>query len=184
MKASLNMKGRSLLFLFLVLITTGIRAQYMAEAISPPTEQELFDAGEKAYRAGDRDTAIGFYDRVLAKDPNHLNALLQRGFCYSLQKEYAKAVKDFTAVIAQKKDHSWAYTSRGSAYAKLGNHDLAIADFNKVLQLDPKNEEAFNNRGWSHKATGDMKAACKDWSSSKQMGNAEAKIILKNNRCR
>lgn len=184
MKISLNMTTRSLFFLFLVLMNLGTRAQYMAEVVKPTSVQDLFDEGEKAYRSGDRVAAIGYYDLVLAKDPTHMNALLQRGFCHSLQKEYALAVNDFSAVINQKKDHLWAYTSRGSAYAKLDRHDLAIADFNMVLQLDPKNEEAFNNRGWSRKATGDMKGACKDWSSSKQMGNAEAKIILNNNRCR
>jgi len=184
MKASLNTTGRSLFFLSVMFISTGIRAQYMAEAIHHTTVQELFEAGEKADRAGDRVIAIGFYEQLLNKEPTHVNTLLQRGFCRTIQKEYPKAISDFTAVISQKKDHSWAYTSRGSAYAKLDKHDLAIADFNKVLQLDPKNEEAFNNRGWSRKATGDMKGACKDWSSSKQMGNAEAKIILKNNRCR
>lgn len=184
MKASLNTIGRSVFFLFLGLVQFGIQAQDLADAGPPTTAEELFSAGEKAYRAGDRESAIRYYDRVLELDPVHLNALLQRGFCHTLQKEYTEAVSDFTAVISQKKDHTWAYTSRGSAYAKQDKHDLAIADFNKVLQLDPKNEEAFNNRGWSRKATGDMKGACKDWSSSKQMGNAEAKIILKNNRCR
>ena len=184
MKANFSLIQRSLFFLFLVLVQFGIQAQDLADAGPPTTAEELFSAGEKAYRAGDRESAIRYYDRVLEVDPAHLNALLQRGFCHTLQKEYAKAVTDFTGVIAQKKDHTWAYTSRGSAYAKQDKHDLAIADFNKVLQLDPKNEEAFNNRGWSRKATGDMKGACKDWCSSKQMGNAEAKIILKNNRCR
>ena len=100
------------------------------------------------------------------------------------QREYDKAVTDFSAVIAVKPDHTWAYTSRGSSYSKLGEHELAIADFNKVLTLDPKNEEAYNNRGWARKATGDQAGACKDWNTSKRMGNAEAKIILTNNRCK
>ena len=115
---------------------------------------------------------------------DHLNAFLQRGFCHSLQREYDLAVVDFTSVIQRKPDHLWAYTNRGSAYGKLGKNNLAMADFDKVLQLDPKNEEAYNNRGWIKKAEGDTKGACKDWNTSKKMGNAEAKIILKNNNCR
>ena len=53
-----------------------------------------------------------------------------------------------------------------------------------MLSLDPTDQEAFNNRGWSYKGKGDMKAACRDWKESRKMGNAEAKIILSNNRCK
>jgi Flp pilus assembly protein TadD len=53
-----------------------------------------------------------------------------------------------------------------------------------VISLDPRNEEAWNNKGWAYKAKGDMDSACKAWRSSQRMGNAEAKIILNNNRCK
>ena len=94
------------------------------------------------------------------------------------------AITDLTAAIALKPENAWAYTSRGSAFAKLGQHDKAIADFDRVIQLDPKNEEAYNNRGWSRKALGDTDGACADWRTSQRMGNAEARIILKNNHCK
>ncbi|MBL7937995.1 MAG: tetratricopeptide repeat protein [Flavobacteriales bacterium] len=159
-------------------------AQYMADATPRSGMEELYKAGEKAYRSGEYSAAIALFGQVLENEPDHVNALLQRGFCHSLNAEYDLAVKDFSAVIERKNDHTWAYTSRGSAYNKLGQYELAIADFNKVLAIDPKNEEAYNNRGWARKATGDISAACKDWNTSKRMGNAEAKIILTNNRCK
>ena len=145
---------------------------------------DLFHQGEQAYNGGGYAKAIDIYTQVIAEDPEYLNAYLQRGFCHSLQREYDAAVADFTSVIKRKKDHLWAYTSRGSAYGKLGKQDLAIQDFNTVLQLDPENQEAYNNRGWAQKAQGNTKGACADWLKSKKMGNAEAKIILKNNRCK
>lgn len=159
-------------------------AQYLADNGPTNSIEDVYQAGERAYRAGDHATAILLFGQVIAVDPNHLNAHLQRGFCNAIQGAHQAAVDDFSDVIAQKPDHAWAYTSRGSAYGKLGKHDLAIADFDKVIALDPKNQEAFNNRGWSRKATGDMPGACKDWNTSKRMGNAEAKIILTNNRCK
>lgn len=161
----------------------AVSAQEIASATANSAEA-LFHEGENAYRNGGYAKAIGLYTQTLAIDPDHLNAFLQRGFCHSLQREYDLAVVDFTSVIQRKPDHLWAYTNRGSAYGKLGKNNLAMADFDKVLQLDPKNEEAYNNRGWIKKAEGDTKGACKDWNTSKKMGNAEAKIILKNNNCR
>lgn len=171
--------------LLTVLLTGGgTMAQYLADNVERGGVDELYQAGEKACRSGDHVTAIMFFDQVIDREPDHLNAHLQRGFCQGLTGAYDKAVQDFTAVIDQKGDHTWAYTSRGSAYNKLGKHELAIADFNKVIMLDPKNEEAYNNRGEARKATGDMAGACKDWSASKRLGNAEAKIIMTNNRCK
>ncbi|MBX2972959.1 MAG: tetratricopeptide repeat protein [Flavobacteriales bacterium] len=168
----------------MVMYGTGGWAQYLADNVSSNTVEQLYQAGERAYRAGDHGTAITLFSQVIEQEPGHLNAHLQRGFCHSLNGAYDKAVPDFSAVIVRKGDHTWAYTSRGSAYSKLGQHELAIADFNKVIALDPKNEEAYNNRGWARKATGDQAGACKDWNASKRMGNAEAKIILTNNRCK
>ncbi len=151
---------------------------------TPEAIDKLFHEGEQAYRSGGYAHAIQLYTQVLEMDPEHLNAYLQRGFCHSLQGEYENAITDFSSVISRKGDHLWAYTSRGSAYGKLGKQDLAMQDFNTVLQLDPRNQEAYNNRGWAKKASGDTKGACADWGASRKMGNAEAKIILKNNQCK
>ncbi|MGV3637957.1 MAG: tetratricopeptide repeat protein [Flavobacteriales bacterium] len=170
--------------LLMVMNGTTVTAQYLAENAIPNGTEQLYQAGERAYRAGDHHAAILLFSQVLEAEPDHLNAHLQRGFCHSLLSNYELAVADFTAVIDQKTDHTWAYTSRGSAYAKLGRYDQAVSDFDRVIALDPKNEEAYNNRGWARKSTGDMVGACKDWNTSKKMGNAEAKIILTNNRCK
>jgi len=173
----------------IVLVTASLfagaaNAQYLADNRATDPVGDLYKAGEKAYRNGDHSTAISIFSQVIEASPDHINAHLQRGFCHTLVKDYGKAVPDFTAVIDRKPDNTWAYTSRGSAYAKLEKHAEAIADFDKAIALDPKNAEAFNNRGWSRKAGGDAEGGCKDWKTSQRMGNGEARIILKNNRCK
>lgn len=165
------------------LLTATLSAQEMASVAAPATEA-LFNDGVKAYNSGSYSKAINLFTEVLARDPEHLNAYLQRGFCHSLQRDYEQAVSDFTEVIRRKPDHLWAFTSRGSALGKWGKQDMAIQDFNRVLELDPRNQEAFNNRGWALKAQGKQAEACKDWHASRKLGNAEAKIILQNNRCK
>ena len=173
---------RALFLITTILLFRILPAQ--ETSTTPEAVDELFHEGEKAYRNGGYAEAIQLFTQVLEIDNEHLNAYLQRGFCHSLQREYQDAISDFSSVISRKQDHLWAYTSRGSAYGKLGKQDLAMQDFNTVLQLDPRNQEAYNNRGWAKKASGDTKGACQDWGTSKKMGNAEAKIILKNNQCK
>lgn len=171
---------RLLLALACLAGTVVVHAQELATA-SPA--ENLFHQGVKAYNMGDYAGAIERFTQVINTEPDHLNAYLQRGFCHSLQGEYPDAVADFTEVIQRKPDHLWAYTSRGGAYNKWGRTQQAIADFNAALNLDPTNQEAFNNRGWAKKAQGDLEGACADWTSSRKLGNDEAKIILKNNPC-
>jgi tetratricopeptide (TPR) repeat protein len=176
---------RPIIVLVASLIVPVLFAQEVA-SVTParPEVEALFQEGQEAYNRGTISRAIALFSEVITRDPGHLNAHLQRGFCHTMQREYQKAIDDFTSVIEEKNDHLWAYTSRGSAYAKLGRHDLAMRDFDRVLELNPRNEEAYNNRGWSKKALGDTKGACADWRSSKKMGNAEARIILETNKCK
>jgi len=166
------------------MLVQAVLAPAQDTAVNPDAVDALFRKGERAYNNGGYAEAIHLYTQVLEVDPEYLNAYLQRGFCHSLQREYQAAIADFSAVIDRKPDHLWAYTSRGSAYGKWGKQELAIQDFNTVLHLDPRNQEAYNNRGWAKKAAGDHIAACQDWAASRKMGNAEAKIILKNNQCK
>lgn len=175
---------RTPLLLATLAMPLAMCAQYLADNTQPHDSEKVFSAGERAYRNGDLALAINLFDRVLMQDPDHINAYLQRGFSYSLNKEYERAVQDFTAVIERKADHQWAYMSRGSALVRLERHAEALSDFNMVLSLDPRNEEAYNNRGWAYKGLEELEAACKDWKSSHRLGNAEARIILSNTRCK
>lgn len=143
-----------------------------------------FKAGEQLASSGNYQGAVDAYTKALAADPEDLNALLRRGFAYGILKEYEKAVADYSKVIAANDKATLAYLSRGSSYNKLKKYDLAIADFNKVLELDASNQEAYNNRGWAKKYLGQKAEACADWKASKKLGNAEAKLILKNNQCK
>lgn len=173
----------TLLVPMLAALVHAAPAQEPAATADGSTEA-LFQQGTKAYNSGQYAQAIDLFSEVLEREPEHLNAYLQRGFCHSLRKEYEAAVADFSAVIQRKPEHLWAYTSRGSAYGKWGRQEQAIQDFDKVLALDPHDQEAYNNRGWARKALGDQAGACKDWRASRKLGNAEAKIILLNNRCK
>lgn len=169
---------------FIVAQATQAQDLALAGRSDDATVNALYSEGERAYQRGAYDEAIALFTKVLDQDTEHLNAYLQRGFCHSLTKRYELAVADFSAVISRRPDHLWAYTSRGSAYNKLHQYEKAMRDFDHVIALDPRNEEAYNNRGWTRKGAGDPAGACKDWRTSQRMGNAEARIILTNNRCK
>lgn len=143
-----------------------------------------FKEGEAKSKQGNYEEAVVEYSKAIKADPKLWNAYLKRAFCYGLINQYDKAIEDYTVAIAAEPDQIFSYQSRGSAHYKLGHYPDAMADFNKVLQIDPENQEAYNNRGFVKKSLGDKDGACKDWYTSKRKGNDEARIIIKNNRCK
>ncbi|PLX01066.1 MAG: hypothetical protein C0594_14630 [Marinilabiliales bacterium] len=147
-------------------------------------EGNLVESGMQKAGSGDYKGAIEDYTKAISKDPEDLNAYLKRAFAYGIVKEYDKAVADYSKVIKSNPDHALSYLSRGSAYNKLKKYEKALADFDKVLSIDEENQEAYNNRGWAKHYMGDKEGACKDWKKSKKLGNAEAKLILKNQKCK
>lgn len=166
------------------LVGLAVMMLVSVNSISAQDAESLFQAGKEKFSKGDFTSAIEFYTKAIAADPKHLNAYLQRGSCYIQIKKYDEAVKDYSFVINEQPNQLWAYLSRGSAYNKLEQYGKAINDFDKVLAIDENNQDAYNNRGWAKKLQGDKEGACKDWKKSKKLGNEEAKIIMKNNKCK
>ena len=169
------------LIVLLLILGTAVSAQANNQ---DSTAADFFKKGDYYYRNGDHLLAIAEFDKCILLEPTHVNALLQRGTCKNITKDFEGAIVDFSSVIAIEPTHRWAYLSRGSARNKTGEYALAMDDFNKVLEIDPKDQEAYNNRGFTKKLSGDKQGACEDWNKSKKLGNEEAKIILKNNNCK
>lgn len=144
----------------------------------------LMAEADALFERGDHAAALTAYSKVLTVDGDNMTAMLQRALCHSILGRYEVAVADYTLVLSKHPAHVYSLISRGSAFNKLKRFNDALADFNAALAAEPDNQEAFNNRGWAYVGLGMQKEACADWKSSKKRGNAEAGIILKNNRCK
>lgn len=173
-------------------ITLSIIFFYAITAMNAQAGSEKFiDSamvqGKIKYNNGRYEEAIKDFSIIIEADAKNIHAYLQRGFSYVLLKDFTHAIEDFSTVIQLEPEHEWAYISRGGAYNKLLEYNKAIDDFNAALALMPNDSEAseaYNNRGFSKKMLGDKVGACEDWHKSKKLGNDEAYIIIKNNRCK
>lgn len=164
-------------YLFLLWILTS--CQVLAQE-----SEKLQREGDLLFENGNFQKAHDAYSMALAKDPENLTAMLQRALTASILNDYESAVADYNLVLSKQPQHVFSYISRGSALNKLKRFEEALADFDMALSIDPKQQEAYNNRGWAKNGLGRPQDACDDWKTSKKLGNAEAAIILKNNRCR
>jgi tetratricopeptide (TPR) repeat protein len=175
-------KSVPIILFFFSILSDNISAQ--SERAPSENAKQFYNDGQKDYKFLRYKEAIENYTKAIELDTNYINAYIQRGFCKGMIKDFKGAIDDYSKALVIDPHHKWAYISRGSAKNKTEDYQGAIEDFNKVLELDPSDQEAYNNRGFSKKGLNDMNGACEDWNKSKKLGNEEAKIILKNNRCK
>jgi Flp pilus assembly protein TadD len=73
------------------------------------------------------------------------NSLMKSGKAYYDQKDYDRAIADFTVALRMRPDTIYLYVSRGNAYLGKGDRVRARADWSKALELDTNNTAARNN---------------------------------------
>jgi tetratricopeptide (TPR) repeat protein len=75
-------------------------------------------------------------------DPSMGHAFIFRGISYQDQKNYGKAIEDFTQAINFNPEKSESFSIRGLAYEEAGDFEKAKADFERALELNPNDEVA------------------------------------------
>jgi tetratricopeptide (TPR) repeat protein len=97
------------------------------------------------------------------------------GNTYLGQKQYAEAVKAYTAAINNGYTKNEVYVNRGSAYLALGLFSGAIADASLSLDMSPSEAKAFEVRGKAYLESGEYRKAEEDFSKAINLapGNKE-----------
>jgi tetratricopeptide (TPR) repeat protein len=98
-------------------------------------------AGRK--RAYER--AIDDFDKVLALQPNSVDALIARGDAFSNLGSTGRAMADLNRAISLSPERADAYLARGLAEARKGDARAALSDYKETLRLDPHNVHALIN---------------------------------------
>jgi len=130
-------------------------AEVMAQATTPKLLDDFFYyelANAQLSQDKNRD-AIATLDKAREKFPQSLALQYLTGIAYSRQKEYAEAIKHFTAAeaIAQTNDPAQLtnlYFQIGAACERKGDYPQAEKAFEKCLQLAPNFSEALNYLGY------------------------------------
>jgi Tfp pilus assembly protein PilF len=82
-------------------------------------------------------------------EDNDAKAFLKRGDDYYADKDYDRAIGEYTEAIRRDPKSAAALGGRAHAYMAKGIHDQAIADADAALELDPKLFIAYYSRGFA-----------------------------------
>lgn len=97
---------------------------------------------------------------------NPVNFLLfRRAVAYSENKEYEKALADFSATLSNEPDYSAAYCRRGETCSKMGSLERALSDFDKSIKSSRGYPDAstYMLRGDAYRRAGCYKEALADY---------------------
>lgn len=86
------------------------------------------------------------------------------------EREYAKAVPEYTCYLATNAGDAGAYTLRGTSYSRIGDRAAAIADYNRALAIDPQYAFAYNFRADAYYDTQQYELAIADYTRAIELG--------------
>jgi len=86
---------------------------------------------------GALESAIGFFDRALALDPNDTDALFRKGEVLRLLERFEASIEVLKRVPDSADQHVLALGSLGAALKGLGRHDEALQAFDDALERNP-----------------------------------------------
>lgn len=90
--------------------------------------------------------AIEDFDKVLALQPDNVDALISRGNAYSQIGDNGRALADLDRAIQLAPDNPQAYVIRGLANNRRGQKQLAMQDYEAALKIAPRYPQALANR--------------------------------------
>ena len=94
-------------------------------------------------------------------------AAFERGIKHFFEnKDYDKAIEEFTEAIRIDPNYDLAYVSRGQSYSNKGQNDQAISDYTESIRLNPDDALAYYSRGATYGKKGQYDKAISDCSKA------------------
>jgi Flp pilus assembly protein TadD len=108
---------------------------------------------------GNYDSALGYFENAVNKNPNRAEAWIQVGYCKVKQGKNGDAIKAFQRAIQLRPNSFEAYNKLGDAYYYASRFYEAIEAYKQAASLRPDLAEAYYNLGVTYLEIGDRASA-------------------------
>jgi len=132
--------------------------------IHPTDTEASLKLGNIYLGAGSTDSglfkqSLEIANKILAREPNNVDALILSGNALAGSKEYVDSVKSFEKAISVDPQNASAFVSLGTTQALQKHYPEAEQAFLKAQQADPKNESALISLATYYRVTGEAAKA-------------------------
>src|SRR5690349_4471305 len=141
-------------------------AQLHAGKVQPLPELMLKSKGdiaESSYRngldslwLGNYDSAVGYFENAVNKNPKRADAWVKVGYCKVKQGKNQEAIRAYLEALQLKPDDADIHNKLGDAYYYAGRLREAIDSYTTAAQLEPNNAETFYNLAIAYSETGNQ----------------------------
>jgi S1-C subfamily serine protease len=159
-------------------IAAGRVAQLQAGKLQSLPELALKSRGdiaESSYRngldslwLGNYDSAVGYFENAVNKNPKRADAWVQVGYCKVKQGKSQEAIRAYLQALQLKPEDAEIHNKLGDAYYYAGRLREAIESYTAAAQLEPNNAETFYNLAIAYTESGNP-----------AMADTEARILQK-----
>ena len=125
--------------------------------------QELFQRALSLHQRGLLAEAAALYDRILAGQADHFDALHLSGVIALQTQDTARGVALIETAIALNPEVAAAYANLGQGLATLGRFEAAVARYDRAIALQPGYVEAHINRGNALRTLGRYEEALRSY---------------------
>jgi S1-C subfamily serine protease len=151
-------------------ISSARVAQLRPGRTSPLTELARHSKGgdlaDPAYRngieslwLGNYDTAVGYFENAVNKNPKRADAWIQVGYCKVKQGKNDEAIRAYQQALLLTPDSADLRNKLGDAYYYAGRLEEAIDSYKEAARLRPENPEAYYNLALAYEELGDVSMA-------------------------
>ena len=120
---------------------------------------------------GRYEQAVARFDDVLAREPNHLDALIKQGDSLRALKRYREAAVSLEKAIVEAPEHLIALYCLSDAYHDLGDWEHAEQVLTRIIELDPQATVS------AHHKLRDLKIKQKDWAAADALQSMIEKML-------
>jgi S1-C subfamily serine protease len=124
------------------------------------------DVAESSYRngldslwLGNYDSAVGYFENAVNKNPKRADAWVQVGYCRVKQGKSQEAIRAYQQALQLKPEDAEIHNKLGDAYYYAGRLREAIESYTTAKQLQPANAETFYNLAIAYFESGNQAMA-------------------------
>jgi tetratricopeptide (TPR) repeat protein len=119
------------------------------------------DVAESSYRngldsmwLGNYDSAVGYFENAVNKNPKRAEAWVQVGYCKVKQGKNQEAIRAYQQALQLRPDAADIHNKLGDAYYYAGRLREAIESYTAAKELQPDNAETFYNLAIAYNEAG------------------------------
>jgi tetratricopeptide (TPR) repeat protein len=125
-------------------ITPANGTNVVSTGLNTTSINDLLASGDRELDLNNYGLAIEYYDKILAKDPNSVDALNNKGIALDAVGNSTEAIEYYDKALAVNDTSVDALFNKGFALATLGNYAESIEYYDKVLDINPDDVDAQN----------------------------------------